>query len=442
MFNLTDLVSDILLEIDGTAQGQPVPQTPKWLTDLINHHNKIFGTNIQINELNSLYGIGVAESRVNQKDMPVLSKSIHLLVVLRSIIANNTATKTTRPKTLQQFISQFPDGDNQSIQVTTTADVLKLQNEDQWKIEDFDAVVAKAYQTWLEEANKMTSAALETYGNEFILPAVQKIIANRISVWDRLTRLKSPTQPFTNLITDVFKYPKEYIAGKRKVSGDFPDIVDDLYLQNLFSVGLEARNFFAAEILRLKTQPDDQAGSETDNQQQNQNQQQTNTNPQNLINPNQEFSDSLNLFDTYYNSILIQEGPIGNFVQNVKNVAGAVKGGIKQAVQTKNPQAFKQEFQKLQEDLNNLMFFVTGKSIKYKKINPDTLEETGQTGDTDPKNYTVSSIMKMKSQEAINLIRALRDIAMYTKKKTGAGQAIGKAAGALGALRVGMGPVN
>ena len=50
--------------------------------------------------------------------------------------------------------------------------------------------------------------------------------------------------------------------------------------------------------------------------------------------------------------------------------------------------------------------------------------------------------MQTKSQEAVDLVTALRDIAAYTKEKAGKRETIGKIAGALGSLRVGMGPVN
>ena len=56
--------------------------------------------------------------------------------------------------------------------------------------------------------------------------------------------------------------------------------------------------------------------------------------------------------------------------------------------------------------------------------------------------YTIGDLMQTKSQEAVDLVTALRDIAAYTKEKAGKRETIGKIAGALGSLRVGMGPVN
>ena len=59
-----------------------------------------------------------------------------------------------------------------------------------------------------------------------------------------------------------------------------------------------------------------------------------------------------------------------------------------------------------------------------------------------PGSYTIGDLMQTKTEEAVDLVAALREIAAYTREKAGRGETIGKIASALGSLRVGMGPVN
>lgn len=77
---------------------------------------------------------------------------------------------------------------------------------------------------------------------------------------------------------------------------------------------------------------------------------------------------------------------------------------------------------------------------------PRPLSQTEPVEYQKPLVYTLDVISKDSSQQAQDLIKALQTIAQFSKtKKTWLqkiGSFIGKAAGALGALRVGMGPVN
>jgi hypothetical protein len=443
MFSFNKAVIGVLTEQE---QDTNTTQVPEWVKTVIDKHNKLFNTNLPPeNGIPAGIYPFIQDRNVAQKNMPAMQQYIHLIAFFRSLINQ----LPSRPPTVSAFYTQLPDADN-SEQKKSAEKINTLAKKDDWKIEEYDAPTAKAYDSWLDEANKLASAALQTYNGDSILGATQKIITKRTSVWDRISRLKSPTQPFTNLIVDVFKYPEEYAAGRRKVTQDFPDIVDDLYVQNLFRVGLAAKNFFATEIARLKT-----SSPQTNNQNQQQAGQQpqtpaaapTTTNTGGVTRTTAPVGSSgvatrttygnvnagLNLFNTYLNSILIQEGPIGNFVQTARNWAGAQKAGMKTAVQQKDPKAFKQVRDKVYQDNTNYMNFVTGKPVQYKYVDSDN-KDTGGMGATDPKEYTVGKISEMKTQEAINLINALRDIAQYTKKGVGAGARLKYANQAAGAL--------
>jgi hypothetical protein len=434
MFNFTDIVSDVLLEAAVNA-------APDWLNEIIKQHDILFKTNITPADLETAFG-SAREPRIDQKDIPNIQSFVRLVAVLKYIL---NQVKPPKPTTLQQFYDKFPGTDTNSIENKEATKVKSFTNKTDWSIAAYDQLLANTHQDWLGVADQQAKVALEIYNNDYILPATQKIITKRTSFFDRIARLKSPTQPFTNLIVDVFKYPEEYISGTRKVTQDFPDIVDNLYVTSLFKVGLAAKNFFAAEITRLKTEnntnnsqnnpPSQQQTNnqnqqqQTGNQNQQQNQQQTQTN--NLINPNQEFSDSLNLFDTYINSVLIQEGPVGRAVQFIRNVGGATKAASLSPIKQ-----FPEVFRKTFEDNANLMNFVTGKPVQYKRVDANGKEISGpdSTGTTDPKNYLIGNISKMETTEAVELIKTLRSVAEYTRKGIGAGERLkyaGQAASAL-----------
>jgi hypothetical protein len=297
----------------------------------------------------------------------------------------------------------------------------------------------------------MAAVALQTFNNLSVLETVKQIVKRRTNILDRLANFKSLTQPFTNLITDIFKTPEPYSSGAKKVTSDFFNVVDSMYITSIIETAVAAKDFFKADVASKKVSPeqaDDQNQTGNQNQQQNQtnnqNQQQTQTN--NLINPNQEFSDSLNLFDTYINSILVNE------VGVLRTAANAIGRGIQQAgkaigkqgrltqADPKVLQRYEQYKEKLKNDQANYDAFLNGKAIQYKIDDPSTGQESNNLGTAGP--YTIGVISKIETTEAKNLVNALKKIAQYTRKGIGLGQAVSKTAGALGALRVGMGPVN
>jgi hypothetical protein len=449
MFNFTDIVSNVLLEAAVTG-------APDWLNEIIKQHDILFKTNISENDLQTAFNKS-GPGYVAQQEIPNVQSFIRLIAVLNNLYKNS---KTNKPTDLATFYSTFPDDINnpKATQNILNDTIKKFNNKSDWTIAKFDSGLADIYDKWLGVADQQAKVALETYNNDYILPATQKIITKRTSFFDRIARLKSPTQPFTNLIVDVFKYPEEYISGTRKVTQDFPDIVDNLYVTSLFNVGLAAKNFFAAEITRLKTenntnnsQNNPPSQQQTNNQQQqqqqqqtgNQNQQQTQTSQGNIprttvprgssgVSTRTTYANAgLNLFDTYFNSVLIQEGPVGQAVQFLRNVGGATKAASLSPIKQ-----FPEVFKKVFKDNANLMNFVTGKPVQYKRVNANGKEISGpgSTGTTDPKNYLIGNISKMETTEAVELIKALRSVAEYTRKGIGAGERLkyaGQAASAL-----------
>jgi hypothetical protein len=448
MLNFTNLVESYLIE--GAVAG-----APNWLNDIIKQHDNLFKTNISENDLQTAFNKS-GPGYVAQQEIPNIQSFIRVIAVLNNLYKNS---KTNKPSDLTTFYNTFGDiNDPKATQNILTDTIKKFNDKSDWTIAKFDSDLADIYDKWLGVADQQAKVALQTYNNDYILPATQKIITKRTSFFDRIARLKSPTQPFTNLIVDVFKYPEEYISGTRKVTQDFPDIVDNLYITNLFNVGLAAKNFFAAEITRLKvenntnnTQNNPPPQQQTNQQQRQLNQQQT-TAGRNAPRvsppgsrgprptptpsgappvPGQIQTAGLNLFDTYLNSVLIQEGPVGQAVQFLRNVGGATKAASLSPIK-QFPEVFKRVF----KDNANLMNFVTGRPVQYKRIDANGKEISGPngTGTTDPENYIIGNISKMETTEAVELIKALRSIAEYTRKGIGAGERLKYGQQALGAL--------
>lgn len=425
MFNFKDLVSDILLE------GIDDPNAPNWLKEIIKKHDSLFKTNISQDNLQTAFNKS-GPGYVAQQEIPNVQTFIRLIAILNYLYKNS---KTSKPSNLETFYTTFKDDNNpKATQNILTNTIRNFNNKSDWTIAKFDSDLADIYDKWLGVADQQAKVALETYNNDYILPTTQKIITKRVNFFDRLARLKSPTQPFTNLIVDIFKYPEEYISGRRKVTQDFPDIVDDLYITSVFQVGLAAKKFFASELARLKTEQTNTNQTEPETAQTQQTKQTEIDSRLPAAYRSIPVNQSLNLFDAFYNSILLQEGPMdilskfkpGNIAQKAKIVGAAAKAG------TLNPKAFKQAYNKVYNDLNNYMNFITGKPVQYKRI--DAQEKEVGIGTTVPENYTIGSISKMETPEAIDLIKALRSIAQYTRKKTGTGERLKYAQQAMSAV--------
>lgn len=445
MFSFNNIVANILLEAGpatgtaettGQTQGQPDPSAaqttsnPKWLQDIINHHKKLGFSDIDSQMLDKILEVAFRQiqQRIADKQVEGVYDGVRILDAIERFKKLASPDKIIKGADLgRELLNNL---DKQEFGNKIAADILKYQNGQQWIPKD--PMVSEAWGKMLEGHDKLAAVALGTFNNTSVLETVKQIVKRRTNIFERISHLKSLSQPFTNLITDIFKTPEAYSSGQKKVTSDFSNIVDSVYITDLIQVALAAKEFFAAEIASKKTQP-----VETTNNQNTTNQPEADTRLPSAYR-NIPITQSLNLFDTYLNSILISE--VGVF----KTAAQAIGRGIQQAGKaiTKNQrvaqaspqvqQRYQQYKQKLKQDQANYDAFLNGKQIQYKIVDPNTNQEGKDIGTAGP--YTVGVISKIETSEAKNLINALKKIAQYTRKGVGAGERLKYAGQAMSAL--------
>lgn len=454
MSKFVDLVSDILLEepvSSGTTNNQnntninnPGFVPPQWLKDIIAHH-KALGFSDVTSELDKIIEIAFRQiqNRIADKQVESVYDGVRVLDAIERFKKIASPNQVIKGGDLgKQLIA---DQQHEAVGKKIADEIKTYQNGQQWVPRD--PAVSEAWGKLLQGQDKMAAVALQTFNNLSVLETVKQIVKRRTNILDRLGNLKSLTQPFTNLITNIFKTPEPYSSGAKKVTSDFLNIVDNMYVTSIIEVAIAAKEFFAAEIASKKTQAQPQGNNTS------QNQVTVGPTPGTLPpgappppTPQQNVNAGLNLFDTYINSVLVNE------VGVLKTAAQAIGRGIQQAgkavmkgerqlrTSPQVQQRYQQYKNKLKQDQANYDAFLNGKAIQYKIIDQNTGQETNNLGTAGP--YTVGTISKIETTEAKNLINALKKIAQYTRKGIGAGQALNKTAGALGALRVGMGPVG
>lgn len=472
-----DLVSNILVEQDpppgasaesvNTARGGVY----KILTDILKKHDELDFSNKKFNNndtsLNDIFTVVAGKNYVADNDVKNNLGDVRVIDILQTLY-DTTNNKTTY-KTWEQFKELLNKDTNENyIKILNNyqnkINSLTLVNKEDWPI--LHVQVKRAYENALKEVASLGEKALQGDGelsNSSVIDAVQKIVNRRIGVFTRMAKLKSPKQPFTILINDIFKTPELYLTGSKKYSSDFA-AVDKLYIEDLIKIAIAAKEFYADEVVKLKTQSPEQSPDD----------------PQGRL-PGFE-NTSLNLYDTFVNSVLVEMA-----LKSQTQIGGEIASGARAPVQvmgtkypggsfssqeynrqfdnklrqtgqepesyrnqeigqepskTINPSIIKQLEDKALQDVPNRIRFLTGIPVQYLVVD-ETGKDTQQKGVIDSsKEYNIGSILKINSPKSQNLINALGAIAQYSKTRPGAGEIASKTAGALGALRVGMGPVN
>jgi len=443
MFNFTDVVSDILTEqpVPGISVPDPAAEQtlPDWLQSIVKKHTELFA-DVPVNKIDNLFLIANKRPRPSSEEIRNNIEAVRIIDIIRRLI--NTMPDP-KPKTYAEFLDKLklPNTEKEGKNINNNAQKLDANTKYNWEIQDTD--IHNQYNIARAESDKAGAVSLATYNGLSILEATIQIVKKRTDIWNRIAKLKSPIQPFVNLITQIFTYPEQFMSGQRKVSGDFYEIVDNLYPESLFKVGLAAKEFFAAEIGRLKLDTTDQQPPQTAQQTQTTQQPTTGPVPDSRLPSsyaNVPITQGLNLFDKFIDSVLIKEkGIIPTIQQGARYIGRKLRQRERQYLDPKFRQRYESIKNKLKQDTANYLKFIKNEQIEFKKIDTD-----GKETDTDkaPRVYTIGQITKMETTEAINLITALRNISEYTRKRLGAGQALSKTAGALGALRTSMGPVG
>lgn len=441
-----NLVSGILVEAEPNQDQNTNTanvQIPSWLQQIINKHKELFDKEITDADMQTLFSI-VQKPNVSEQDALNNIGVIRILDVLQQLYNQSPKPK---PTTWTEFKNKLSgkEFEMRGIEILNRVKTLTPEQRAQWPVEDGE--VLKAWNMAQAAGDKLAAIALNNFNNKSVLETVQGIINNRINVFTRVAKLKNPKTPFTNLITDIFKQPEPYLSGQKKYSSDF-EAVDDLYIKDIIKIAIAAKEFYAAEITKLKLQ--------------------------------QPVQDSINGFSNLISLLLGEEtvGSSSSYRSGFENInwsgqkqkqgmsqaekqaqanriranVGKTRAGTQsskfgqQQQQQDQPQQIDKKIQeqirqKALEDITNRINFLQGKPIQYSIVDTEG-KDTDNIQTTDPKQYIIGNIQKMETTEAQNLIRALQAIALYTKKKPGAGEITKNLAGAIGSLRVGMGPVN
>lgn len=396
MLKFTDLVSEILLEA----------VTPDWYRDVITRFREVTGATTVLDtvpptgDLLKTLQIAVKGDVGNVSPRQI---SINLLSIFDLFVALTETSwgkqfKKTSGSTVEGFITNCPGYNDpeigQIINNWTSADALI------WS--DYSPLTRNGSEVQRKaqgEVDVLGKVALQTLNNQTILGATQAIVAKRVSALEAISSLRFGK--FENVIKDIFNRLPGYVSGSIKVSKDFDKLVDDLYIADIYSIAAYSAFFYDSEVDRLST-----ATQTTPSETSPETEQET-------------IVASLNLFDKHKNASFIKEESTAAALAAALAATGVTAAVINYIKKRPYDPAF--------------INFIE-KGIINTKINKQEIKSNIV--------YTIEEIQKIQTQEARQLIQKLQNIAQYTKKRPGAGEIIGKAAGALGALRVGMGPVG
>jgi hypothetical protein len=428
MFNFTNLVSDILLEEDpgqqqtSAAQKQPVA----WLNDILKKHNDLFGSTVDINDAstgNNL--INALKATYTSEDAALsLINIIRLLDFFQQMY--DLFPSNSKPGIWDKFISEInKDGDNTFANFGRSyyqnIKGLTQDTRTQW-----DVAHAKIRKGWLQAQNvmdKQAAAALDTYNNKNVIPAVETMIKRRMDTYARFLKLKnySALEPFSNLITEIFKAPQDYASGKKKTPASF-EAVDQLYVRDIVDVALAGKEFYATEITKLKTQ--------------------------------QLQTSSWNKFNKFINNLLQEDQPVPSPYNLQQQNQRQSQQQSQQQNQQQSQQQNQQQSQQIDKTIVNRIYqnvlnnteqriiFLSGGGATYSIVDAQG-NDTNIVKRIDSNQYIISNIRKMETQEAKNLIKALQKISLYNKqerKKEPSGRMA--AAGELASALAGLGGVG
>lgn len=388
MVNFGQLVESVLLK-------EAIVGVPEWFNKLLVKHKELFDVAITDEDLTDFFNL-LDDVKISETEGLKDLNKIRILDVMKSFY-DSMAPKPTNLNEFKQDITT-----NTSVYEKKITSLLNLnkQNRLNWKVSNPKILDLKTRTEKLAGQKGADTLASE-YGNDFIIPAVQRIVKKRVDFFTRITKLKSPTTPFTNLITDVFKYPQQYKSGAKKYTSDFEEI-DKFYIDNLIDIALAAQDFYTAEMAQLKLA--------------------------------QEVNASLNLFDLMVGDVLNEIlDQFGNPIQS--NQSNNNQPTQPQTAPKEVVDKIKQELLSEPQIQNKLNFYL-GKSVAYNLTDLDgTDKET--TKQTDPENYKINQLQK--NPRAKNLIQSLSRVAEYTKKKPGAGERMKQLGSAADATMAAMG---
>ena len=479
MFDFTGIVSNVLLEQQpgATQQGTPSPNNPnaspqqqtssnnqsflKTLQNepssgfaaLIAAYNTKFKSNIDSSAaepfLQSVCAPGyfagkTLETAGGYTFIPIFDSFLQLLTQIRTgnpkaDLESIKQTLSANPAIAAQYFNQVVD------QIEKTQDA---------NIESYVPIntsLGKAKGVLDNQVDQLSKTAIAELHKDSVLVAVEKIVAKRTSVVNRISHLKGLKRPFSRTLLQPLFYsyksfvsstPGNLLAGlyggwQKKISGDFQSAVDDLTSNKLMTIAILTGEYYKYLLNKVLS------GQSQENQQ--------------TVNA------SLNLFDTFIGSIL-QEAPLtsaGNL---------AMQGGtstpssltLNNQQQTQQQQQNTNQTQQQQQQNTNQTQQQQQQQQNTSTLDPknakeieDMLKMVGSQKFVDYQNFVEKGTGKYFPEMVYNLGKidedarsgvkpakelydAIKGVAFYTRESIGANKTIA----ALGALRTGMGPVG
>ena len=241
------LVENLLFE----AVNIPNVPAGNWVYDLINEHEKLFlgsTTTSDFNQkfdncLSQIFRTPLRPSKNSVKPCLPLERIYDVFVQIAK-----TPTVYSNLKNLSKT-TFFTDPEVEKEGKRILQNIIQQQ---QWELSDPE--VKYAYDALIAENELLAKAALETYFNKSIIETVNEVVKKRTDVFSRLSVIRNPFgSPFLNLIKDALLNPEQYASGSKKVTGDFKQIVDDLYFNQLLKIGLTAKNLFKSKFSQQTT---------------------------------------------------------------------------------------------------------------------------------------------------------------------------------------------
>jgi hypothetical protein len=449
MVNFSLLVENILL-------NENVVGVPDWFNEILNKHKELFGSEITDEDLTDFFDL-LDDSKISEEEGLKDLGKIRILDLMKTFYDS----MDPKPKDLNEFKTNITNNSDVLEKKINNLKNLNKQNRLNWKLTNPKIIDLKKRSEILA-GQKGADTLISEYGNDFIIPAVQKIVKKRVDFFTRISNLKSPTTPFANLILDVFKYPLQYSSGAKKYTSDFEE-VDKFYIDNLIEISIAAEEFYASEMIQLKL-----------------------TSLKQIKSQQQNVNAGLNLFELVVGQILNEANKIeiktvpggeklfiikddkGNekFRDTEKNVLakaqsfdlkitslgqlktrGDILGKLLSTrqpstpgtqSQTKPQEASPQVLNTLKQELlsesqiPNKINFYYGKPVKYNLVNFEGKPRQGEQLETTPEIYKINKLTN--NPRAKKLINLLNQVAQYSKKKPGAGerlQQLGQAGQAL-----------
>lgn len=386
MYNFDKFVNSVLTEQEPVPAADTTISNPQWVKNIVNKYNELYsskGDSVREEDVAKLWPLVVKGYITDNEIISIGIERAKILDILKQIYA----TFSNKPKSFDEL----KKADEKTI--SSIIDKIKAtKTPEAWNIEDGNVI--RAYNIARAGADRASAVALETFNQSTIFNTIQEMVKRRTNAFDAISHLKSPTTPFKSLLQDIFKTPEQYLSGQKKITSDWNNIIDGLYVTAICNIALNTKDLFQSLVQPPKqetTNTVDKAAIAR-NVRANVDKSQAASKTSNFANFSQQpVNASLEYFSQLVEQVLLEQtSPVKDY--------------------TKDETAY-----------NN--FYING---TLPVDIPASKDENGK-----PVVYNIKKISELVTPEAQKLIASLRSIAHYEKAKPGAGERLAGAQQAL-----------